>query len=73
MSLPELFEIKEAGEYSFYVSLRFIEFKESSGGKIYYESTWLPEAVAKVQVLPEDVKAAAEYWNSQTNAPAKTQ
>lgn len=71
ISLPELFELKEPGEYTVHVSLPVIETKQNASKKIYSETTWLPEAVAKVKILPEDVKAAAEFWNSKTNAPSK--
>ena len=57
-NIPEMFEIKEAGEYTLHVRMRLI--KRSL-------FVWLPEATSKVQIRPEDILPPP----GQTNTPAR--
>ena len=53
-SIPEAFEIKEAGEYTLHVHMRLIGNGPDASGQ--FPITWLPKAVAKVQIRPEDIQ-----------------
>lgn len=68
-SIPEAFEIKEAGEYTLHVQMRLIGNGPDSSG--HFPITWLPEAVAKVQIRPEDIPPENLLPNVQTNSSAK--
>ena len=59
-SIPEMFEIKEAGEYTLHVRMRLIQRSQL---------VWLPEATGKVVIRPEDILPPPPP--GQTNAPAK--
>ena len=57
-SIPEMFDIKEAGEYTLHVRMRLI---------MNMQFVWLPEATSKVQIRPEDILPPP----GQTNTPAR--
>jgi hypothetical protein len=52
-SIPEAFEIKEAGEYALHVQMRLIGNGPDSSGQ--FPITWLPEVTAKVQIRTGDI------------------
>jgi hypothetical protein len=54
-SIKDAFEIKAAGEYELHLQIRLIQVGLDNFGKFYYPITWLPEIVAKVQILPHDI------------------
>jgi hypothetical protein len=58
--LPELFELKQPGEYTLKVQIRLIRRErvgwDSSNPKL--KITWLPEVIAKIQIRSEDVQKA---------------
>jgi hypothetical protein len=47
-SIPELFEVKEAGEYTLHVQMRLIQVWPE------FKITWLPEATAEIQIQTND-------------------
>ncbi|MGH7988845.1 MAG: hypothetical protein ACREDS_01435, partial [Limisphaerales bacterium] len=55
--IPELFELKQPGEYTLKVQVRLIRRErvgwDSSNPKL--QITWLPEVTAKIQIRSEDV------------------
>ena len=62
-SIPDLFEIKQAGEYTLHVRMRLI-----MSGQYY---AWLPEATGQVRIRPEDIPPLALPQLGQTNTPPK--
>lgn len=70
-SIPQIFQLKHAGEYTLRLQMRLIQVKQDVSPKIYYETTWLPEVVAKIQILPDDIAPINSVLNGQTNSPAK--
>jgi hypothetical protein len=55
ISLPLLFQIKQAGKYTLHFQIRVAQTKVDTSGKIDLNIFWLPEVVAKVQIRPEDI------------------
>ena len=70
ISLPELFQLEEAGEYTLHLRMPLIQVQKKASGKFIYKTTWLPEVVAKVQILPEDI-ASLKSPNIQSNSPTR--
>jgi hypothetical protein len=60
--IPEMFLVKQPGEYTLHVRTRLIQGTQF---------TWLPEATAKVQIRPEDIAPKSSLPNTQTNSLAK--
>ena len=61
-SIPEMFEIKQAGEYTLHVRMRLI---------INMQCAWLPEAIGKVLIRPEDILPLRSPHVGGTNISAK--
>lgn len=71
ISIPQIFQIKEPGEYTLHLRMRCVKSGIDAAGKICFESTWLPEVTAKVQIRAEDIPVGNLLLNGQTNSPAK--
>jgi hypothetical protein len=75
ISIFQMFQIKQAGEYTFHLRIRFVRVTEDTSdkffGKFSFQTTWLPEVVAKVQIRPEDIAPTNSIPNGQTNSLAK--
>jgi hypothetical protein len=67
ISLPQLFQIKQAGEYTLHFQMRVAQTRVDTSGKIELNIFWLPEVVTKVQVSHEDITPPNLLLNSQTN------
>ena len=61
-SIPEMFEIKQAGEYTLHVRMRLI---------INMQCAWLPEAIGKVLIRPEEILPLRSPHVGGTNISAK--
>ncbi|MGA2868714.1 MAG: hypothetical protein ABSF34_06105 [Verrucomicrobiota bacterium] len=70
-SLPEVFQLKEPGEYILHLHMRLMQRQQDSSGKLSFSINWLPEVVAKVRILPEDIMPTNLVPNAQTNPPVK--
>jgi len=64
ISVSNMFQLKKAGEYTLHLRMRFTQVKEDVSGRFSFQSTWLPEVVAKVQIKPGDILP-----DSKTNSP----
>ena len=71
VSLPHLFQLKQAGEYTLHLKMKVAFTRLNTAGKIEMNIFWLPEVVAKVQIRPEDIPLENRPATSQTNSPAK--
>lgn len=67
-SIPEIFQLKHAGEYTLHVHVRLARHEKNASEKVNLMITWLPEAVAKVQIRPEDVPLENRPTIDQTNS-----
>lgn len=71
--IPELFELKQPGEYTLKVQMRLIRRErvgwDSSNPNL--KITWLPEVAAKIQIRAEDVPQTHSVPIIQTNASSK--
>jgi hypothetical protein len=47
VSLKDIFQIKEAGDYVVHVQVRVIQSARDSSGKLHYLLGWLPEVTAR--------------------------
>jgi hypothetical protein len=54
-SIPEVFQLKQTGEYTLHLNMRLMQSQHDSSGKLYFSIIWLPEVAAKVQIQPEDI------------------
>ena len=89
-SIPKVFELTHAGEYTLHMRMRLIQscISDQSGmirtnildaqqlgaGRkmpTIFQSIWLPEVTAKVQIPPEDILPENLSPSSQTNSPIK--
>ena len=71
ISLPKLFQLKEAGEYELHIKMKVAFTRLNSVGEMELKIFWLPEVVAKVQIRPENIPPPGLSSNAQTNLPAK--
>jgi len=70
-SVPEIFQLKEPGEYELHLKMQLNEAKWDDSGQTYVKTIWLPEVVAKVQIRAEDIPVSDKLPTYQTNAAAK--
>jgi hypothetical protein len=70
-NLPELFKLKQAGEYSLRVQLPLIQRIGENAANPEIKIVWLPAVTAKIQILPQDVPPQNLLPNDKTNSPAK--
>lgn len=68
-SIPEAFQLRQPGEYTFHVSVRLVKNEQDASGR--FLTTLLPEVVTKVQIRPDDIPLENPSANNQTNSPAK--
>jgi hypothetical protein len=72
LSVPKLFQIRKPGEYTLHLRMRFIQSKVGTAGKVYLQTTWLPEVVSPVEIFPQDLASmipAPVARKSASNAP----
>jgi hypothetical protein len=55
LSLPQLFQIKTTGEYTFHFQMKVAQTKVDEAKNITLNLFWLPEVIAKVQIRPENI------------------
>ena len=55
VNLFDIFQIKQAGDYTLHLQLRLIQAAEDVSGKTYYPLTLLPEVVAYLKIEPKDL------------------
>lgn len=70
ISLPDVFQLSQAGEYTFHLQMPLIQVKQDTSGRGSFKTTWLPEVVAKVQIRHEDI-SSEKSPNVQTNSFVK--
>jgi hypothetical protein len=68
ISFPEEFALTQPGEYSFHLRMRLVQNKKDASGRLFLQTTWLPEVIAKVQIRPEDIPPPDLPSNAQTNS-----
>ena len=71
ISVSHMFQLKQSGEYTLHLQMRFVQNKPTASGEFHLQITWLPEVVAKVQILPQDIPLPDLPPSIQTNSPAK--
>jgi len=72
LSIPQVFQLHQSGEYTLHLRIRLIQYRTDAYGKPYFPvNIWLPEVVANVQIQPEDIPSLNLPPNTQTNSPAK--
>ena len=67
LSLPDLFELKQPGEYTLKVRMRLLERNLDKPLKSKFTITPLPEVTAKIQIRREDTPLVKLPPNAQTN------
>jgi hypothetical protein len=70
ISIFQMFQIKQAGEYTLHLRMRFVRVEKDASGNRTFSTIWLPEVTAKVQILPQDIPPENLPTSSQTNSPA---
>jgi hypothetical protein len=68
-SVSDAFQVKEAGEYTLHLRMRFIQTKVDISGHAYFPIIWLPEVTTKVQIQPGDIPSEKLLPIGQTNYP----
>jgi len=75
ISILKMFQIKQAGEYTLHLRMRFVRVTEDTSDKFFgefiFQTIWLPEVVAKIQIRPEDIPPPDLPPNTQTNSSLK--
>jgi hypothetical protein len=71
ISLPQLFQLKESGEYTLSYHLRMAQIKTDQSGKMGLNMFWMPGVNAKVQVRPEDISPPDSSPDMETNSSVK--
>jgi hypothetical protein len=71
ISVSKTFQLRQSGDYDLHLRMKFVQTKVDTSGKQYFQTTWLPEVVARVQILPEDITPIDLVPNAQTNPPVK--
>jgi hypothetical protein len=62
--------LEKAGDYTLTARLQVIVNTQDAAGKTHFETISLPEVVAKVQILPEDLPRVNGPSGGQTNGLA---
>jgi hypothetical protein len=71
ISIFQMFQLNVAGEYSLHLKMRFVQVAEDASGQFTFQTTWLPEVVARVQIRPEDIPPENLSPSGQTNSSTK--
>jgi hypothetical protein len=67
-AFSELFQLTSPGEYTFHLQMRVAQNQHEKDGKTVLHIYWLPEVVAKIQLLTSDIpKPEVPSSNSSTN------
>ncbi len=71
LPLGKLFQLKHPGEYTLHLTMLLVKNNPDAAGNTRLTNTVMPEVVAKIQILPQDIPQAAGIQNTNTNAVPK--